>query len=131
MNRPENVDFVLKDIKSNILDSYVNSLESRIDKAIKEIETELHDCKIDNMDGYADAFLRDLKNILKGEYMKITDKQKKVILDNLDTLENWQLEEIIEKIGIDNLDREYASELIKDILETLEEVKGVSYQDIY
>lgn len=63
--------------------------------------------------------------------MKITDKQKKVILDNLDTLENWQLEEIIEKIGIDNLDREYASELIKDILDTLEEVKGVSYQDIY
>ena len=63
--------------------------------------------------------------------MKITDKQKKVILDNLDTLENWQLEEIIEKIGIDNLDKEYASELIKDILDTLEEVKGVSYQDIY
>ena len=63
--------------------------------------------------------------------MKITDKQKKVILDNLDTLENWQLEEIIEKIGIDNLDREYASELIKDILNTLEELKGVSYQDIY
>lgn len=63
--------------------------------------------------------------------MKITDKQKKVILDNLDTLENWQLEEIIEKIGIDKLDREYASELIKDILDTLEELKGVSYQDIY
>lgn len=63
--------------------------------------------------------------------MKITDKQKKVILDNLDILENWQLEEIIEKIGIDNLDKEYASELIKDILDTLEEVKGVSYQDIY
>ena len=63
--------------------------------------------------------------------MKITDKQKKVILDNLDALENWQLEEIIEKIGIDKLDREYASELIKDILDTLEELKGVSYQDIY
>lgn len=38
MNRPENVDFVLKDIKSNILDSYVNSLEDRIDKAIEELE---------------------------------------------------------------------------------------------
>ena len=63
--------------------------------------------------------------------MKVTDKQKKVILDNLDTLENWQLEEIIEKIGIDNLDREYASELIKDILDTLEELKGISYQDIH
>ena len=45
--------------------------------------------------------------------MKITDKQKKVILDNLELLEKWQLEEIIEKIGIDELDREYASELIK------------------
>lgn len=41
--------------------------KDRIDKAIEEIETELHDCKIDNLDGYADAFLRDLKNILKGE----------------------------------------------------------------
>ena len=26
--------------------------------------------------------------------MKITDKQKKVILNNLDVLENWQLEEM-------------------------------------
>ena len=63
--------------------------------------------------------------------MKITDKQKKVILNNLDVLENWQLEEIIEKIGIDNLDRKYASELIKDILEVLKEIQGMSYEDIY
>lgn len=62
--------------------------------------------------------------------MKITDKQKKFILNNLNILENWQLEEIIEKIGIDSLDREYASELIKDIIETLEEIKGMSYEDI-
>ena len=40
MKRPENVDFVLKDIKSNILDSYVNSLENRIDKAIETIKDE-------------------------------------------------------------------------------------------
>ena len=62
--------------------------------------------------------------------MKITDKQKKVILNNLEVLEKWQLEEIIEKIGIDNLDRKYASELIKDILEVLKEMQGMSYEDI-
>lgn len=62
--------------------------------------------------------------------MKITEKQKKVILNNLDVLENWQLEEIIEKIGIDSLDKEYASELIKDIIEALNEIKGISYEDI-
>jgi len=62
--------------------------------------------------------------------MKITDKQKKFILNNLDVLENWQLEEIIEKIGLESLDKEYASELIKDIVETLNEIKGISYEDI-
>lgn len=61
----------------------------------------------------------------------ITEKQKNFILKNLDVLENWQLEEIIEKIGIDKLDKEYASDLIKDIIETLEEIKGMSYEDIY
>ncbi len=62
--------------------------------------------------------------------MKITDKQKNFILKNLDLLEDWQLEEIIEKIGIDSLDREYASELIKDIIEVIKELKGMSYEDI-
>ena len=62
---------------------------------------------------------------------KITDKQKKVILNNLDLLENWQLEEIIEIIGIDDLDKKYASELIKDIFEVEKELAGKSYEDIY
>ena len=62
---------------------------------------------------------------------KITDKQKKVILNNLDLLENWQLEEIIEMIGIDDLDKKYASELIKDIFEAEKELAGTSYEDIY
>ncbi len=62
---------------------------------------------------------------------KITDKQKKVILNNLDLLENWQLEEIIEMIGIDDLDKKYASELIKDIFEVEKELAGTSYEDIY
>jgi hypothetical protein len=61
---------------------------------------------------------------------KITDKQKKVILNNLDLLENWQLEEIIEMIGIDDLDKKYASELIKDIFEAEKELAGTSYEDI-
>lgn len=61
---------------------------------------------------------------------KITDKQKKVILNNLDFLENWQLEEIIEMIGIDDLDKKYASELIKDIFEVEKELAGTSYEDI-
>lgn len=61
---------------------------------------------------------------------KITDKQKKVILNNLDLLENWQLEEIIEMIGIDDLEKKYASELIKDIFEVEKELAGTSYEDI-
>ena len=61
---------------------------------------------------------------------KITYKQKKVILNNLDLLENWQLEEIIEMIGIDDLDKKYASELIKDIFEVEKELAGTSYEDI-
>lgn len=63
--------------------------------------------------------------------MKITNKQKRFILDNLEVLEQWQLEEIIKKTGIDNLDKEYASELIKDIIEVLNELKGTSYEDIF
>ena len=61
---------------------------------------------------------------------KITDKQKKVILNNLDLLENWKLEEIIEMIGIDDLEKKYASELIKDIFEVEKELAGTSYEDI-
>lgn len=62
--------------------------------------------------------------------MNITEKQKQFILNNIEALEKWQLEEIIEKIGIDNLDKEYASGLIKDIIEVLNEIKGMSYEDI-
>ena len=54
-----------EDVKHQFFE--IEQLQDRINKAIDEIETELHDYKIDNMDGYADAFLRDLKNILKGE----------------------------------------------------------------
>ena len=60
----------------------------------------------------------------------ITEKQKQFILDNIEALEKWQLEEIIVKIGIDSLDKKYASELIKDIIEVLKELQGMSYEDI-
>ena len=39
-------------------------------------------------------------------------------------------EEIIEMIGIDDLDKKYASELIKDIFEVEKELAGTSYEDI-
>ena len=52
------------------------------------------------------------------------------ILNNLDLLENWKLEEIIEMIGIDDLEKKYASELIKDIFEVEKELAGTSYEDI-
>lgn len=43
MNRPENVEFILKDIKSNILDNYVCFLEKRINKAIEYIKEDLYE----------------------------------------------------------------------------------------
>lgn len=63
--------------------------------------------------------------------MKITEKQRNFILKNLDILESYQLEEIIEKIGIDNLDKEYASELINNIIEVLDGIEYMSYEDLY
>ncbi len=62
MKRPENVDFVLNDIKSNILDSYVNSLENRIDKAI-EI---MYDKGTFNLDNEYGKVFAELLDILKG-----------------------------------------------------------------
>lgn len=64
MERPENVDFVLKDIKSNILDSYVNSLENRIDKAIEYIEERYHIKGTMTYD--SPIYHKDLLEILKG-----------------------------------------------------------------
>ena len=58
MNRPENVDFILKDIKSNILDNYVYFLEKRIDKAIEWI-------KEDYDGGYFECGEEDIKKLLE------------------------------------------------------------------
>ena len=53
--------------------------------------------------------------------MKLTDKQKNFILDNIDILDNYELQEIVEKL-IDNMSKEYATELISNMIENLKEV---------
>ena len=61
--------------------------------------------------------------------MKLTDKQKEFILDNIDILDEYDLHEIIEKL-IDNMSKEYASQLISKIIEALKEVDATDI-DIY
>ena len=61
--------------------------------------------------------------------MKLTDKQKKFILDNIDVLDNYRLQEIIEEL-IDNMNKEYASQLISEMIEALKEVDA-DVTDIY
>ena len=61
--------------------------------------------------------------------MKLTDKQKEFILDNIDILDEYDLHEIIEKL-IDNMSKEYASQLINKIIEALKEVDANDI-DIY
>lgn len=61
--------------------------------------------------------------------MKITDKQKNFILDNIDILDEYDLHEIIEKL-IDNMSKEYASQLISKMIEVLKEVDATDI-DIY
>ena len=53
--------------------------------------------------------------------MKLTDKQKEFILDNIDILDNWSLQEIIEEL-IDNMSKEYASQLISEMIKALKEI---------
>lgn len=53
--------------------------------------------------------------------MKLTDKQKIFILDNIDILDNYELQEIIEEL-IDNMTKEYATKLISDMIEDLKSV---------
>lgn len=53
--------------------------------------------------------------------MKLTDKQKIFILDNIDILDNYELQEIIEEL-IDNMTKEYATKLISEMIEGLKSV---------
>lgn len=53
---------------------------------------------------------------------KITKKQKDFILDNIDVLDNYILQDIVELL-IDNMSKEYASELISLMIEQLNDIK--------
>lgn len=70
-------------------------------------------------------------NEMKLPFIKemITSKQKYFILDNIEILDKYLLEEIVEKT-IDYLDKQYASELIKEMKESLE-LAETDYEDIF
>lgn len=51
----------------------------------------------------------------------ITQKQKDFILDNIDILDVYTLQEIIEQL-IDNMSKKYATKLIGNMIEDLKEV---------
>lgn len=53
---------------------------------------------------------------------KITKKQKDFILDNIDILDNYTLQDMV-KLLIDNMSKEYASELISEMIEQLNDIK--------
>lgn len=53
---------------------------------------------------------------------KITKKQKDFILDNIDVLDNYILQDIVELL-INNMSKEYASELISLMIEQLNDIK--------
>lgn len=61
--------------------------------------------------------------------MKLTDKQKEFILNNIDILNIYELQEIIEKL-IDNMDKKYASKLISQMIEDLHECDWGDYENI-
>ena len=62
--------------------------------------------------------------------MKLTDKQKKFILENIDILDIYTLQEIVEEL-IDNMSKEYAKNLINNIIEDLKELDFGDYENIY
>ena len=58
----------------------------------------------------------------------ITEKQKKFILNNIDLLDTTDMEEIIEKL-IDNMTKEYATGLVKNMIDRLKDLSG-DYENI-
>ena len=61
--------------------------------------------------------------------MKLTDKQKKFILENIDILDSYTLQEIVEEL-IDNMSKEYATNLISNMIEDLKELDFGDYENI-
>ena len=56
---------------------------------------------------------------------KLTEKQKNFILNNIEILDNYTLQEIVEEL-IDNMSKKYATDLISNMMEDL---KNVDYGD--
>lgn len=56
---------------------------------------------------------------------KLTKKQKNFILNNIEILDNYTLQEIVEEL-IDNMSKKYATDLISNMMEDL---KNVDYGD--
>lgn len=61
--------------------------------------------------------------------MKLTDKQKNFILENIDILDIYILQEIVEEL-IDNMSKEYATNLISNMIEDLKELDFGDYENI-
>lgn len=59
----------------------------------------------------------------------ITEKQKKFILENIDALDIYELQEIVEKL-IDNMTKKYATELISNMIDNLHSVDYGDYANI-
>lgn len=57
----------------------------------------------------------------------LTEKQKNFILDNIDILDNYSLQMIVEKL-IDYMKKEDASQLIKEMIEELNDISN--YADV-
>ena len=51
----------------------------------------------------------------------LTEKQKNFILENIDILDTYSLQEIVESL-IDNMTKEYATKLIGEMIEDLKNV---------
>jgi UDP-galactopyranose mutase len=56
----------------------------------------------------------------------LTEKQKNFILENIDVLDTYSLQEIVESL-IDNMTKEYATKLIGEMIEDL---KNVDYRRV-
>lgn len=56
---------------------------------------------------------------------KLTEKQKNFILNNIEIIDNYTLQEIVEEL-IDNMSKKYATNLISNMMKDL---KNVDYGD--
>ena len=57
----------------------------------------------------------------------LTERQKSFILDNIDVLDIFELQQIVEDL-IDNMKKDYATRLIGNMIENINDIE---YEDIY